>query len=231
MEQKKNSHNYIIPPSFFRKKENIISENSAKIDIQTKEVTEKENTNTLAEQNISNTLVQENSSIYQTNVSKESSSLLTLKRKTSGLSLNSIKKKKEHQDKKVEKIIDPKNLPVDIFSEADMVLAWKAYGKLQDKKGERIVGSMFAMNTPTLDGINLCIELPNESMKLDLENAQAGLLQYLYNKLNNYSIGLKIKVNEDISKKYAFTPQDKYEKLREKNPLLDKLRSSFDLDI
>ena len=68
-------------------------------------------------------------------------------------------------------------------------------------------------------------------MKIDLEADQAGLIQFLYKKLKNYSIELKITVNEEASKKYAFTPQDKYEKLKEKNPLIDKLRSSFDLDI
>ena len=68
-------------------------------------------------------------------------------------------------------------------------------------------------------------------MKIDLEADQAGLIQFLYKKLKNYSIELKITVNEEASKKYAITPQDKYEKLKEKNPLIDKLRSSFDLDI
>ncbi len=109
--------------------------------------------------------------------------------------------------------------------------AWADYGKMQDKKGERIIGSMFAMNTPTLKGFEICLELPNESMKIDLQSAQSGLLQFLYKKLDNYSITLHITVNEEASKKYAFTPQDKYNKLREKNPLIDKLRSSFDLDI
>lgn len=112
-----------------------------------------------------------------------------------------------------------------------MLTAWTEYGKLQDKKGERIIGSMFSMNKPTLSGIEIRLTLPNESMKVDLETAQSGLLQFLYKKLRNYDITLHIDVNEEVSKKYAFTPQDKYEKLKEKNPLLDKLRSTFDLDL
>lgn len=112
-----------------------------------------------------------------------------------------------------------------------MQKSWEEYGKTQDKKGERIIGSMFAMNIPTLNDGKIYLELPNHSMKADMESALPGLFQFLYKKLNNYSIALDIHVNEEASKKYAFTPQDKYEKLREKNPLIDKLRSDFDLDI
>jgi DNA polymerase-3 subunit gamma/tau len=31
--------------------------------------------------------------------------------------------------------------------------------------------------------------------------------------------------------KYAFTPEEKYEKIREKNPAVDLLRRTFDLDL
>ena len=152
-------------------------------------------------------------------------------RKTSGLSLTSIRKKKEHEENKVEVVIDPENLPTEAFTEAEMQTAWLTYGKMQDKKGERIIGSMFSMNIPTLKDEQIQIELPNESMKIDLENAQSGVLQYLYKQLKNYNITLQIIVNVEAAKKYAFTPQDKYEKLQEKNPLIDSLRSTFDLDI
>jgi DNA polymerase-3 subunit gamma/tau len=38
-------------------------------------------------------------------------------------------------------------------------------------------------------------------------------------------------VNEATAKKFAFTPEEKYEKLREKNPVIDLLRTEFDLDL
>lgn len=153
------------------------------------------------------------------------------KRKASGLSLKSIKKKKEFEKSKTNNVVDPKSLPTEEFTESEMQAAWVAYGKKQDKKGERILGSMFAMNIPELRDQKIVVTLPNQSMKVDLENALPSFFQYLYKKLNNYSIELEIEVNEEASKKYAFTPQDKYEKLKEKNPLIDKLRSTFDLDL
>ncbi len=101
-----------------------------------------------------------------------------------------------------------------------------------DKKGERIIGSMFAMNKPKLgDNFELILELANETMRLDVENIQTPLLAFMGEELNNYSISLKINVNEAAAVKHAFTPQDKYDKLKEKNPLIDKLRAKFDLDL
>ena len=56
-------------------------------------------------------------------------------------------------------------------------------------------------------------------------------MSYLRKNLNNYDINLDITVNEEMEKKYAYTPIEKYEKLKEKNPNLELLRKTFDLDI
>ncbi|EZH75508.1 DNA polymerase III subunit gamma/tau [Aquimarina atlantica] len=252
--EKKNDKPYIIPPSYFKEKgiKPVKISSEVKEKALEKTETEKQN-NTLSqvEEKIesSATTVSEitqnkdvKSDIQEDNPEstittetpvavEKKPGLIHRERRTSGLSLSSIKRKKEHEENKEEQIIDPKNLPKEKFTESQMQGAWIEYGKMQDKKGERIIGSMFAMNIPTLDEDAIVLELPNQSMKVDMEAAQSGLLQFMFKKLKNYSIELKIIVNEEASKKYAFTPQDKYEKLREKNPLIDKLRSSFDLDI
>ncbi|TYP75081.1 DNA polymerase III subunit gamma/tau [Aquimarina intermedia] len=235
--EKKNDKPYIIPPSYFRNK--AIAPIKVTPPRKTEAVAPTETVAQIKKTEISqpeaSALTSEDSRPSKPQESKTNTTppfmQPTRERRTSGLSLTSIRKKKEHQEKKAEKVIDPKNLPYQPFTEAEMQARWMEYGKLQDKKGERILGSMFAMNIPTSKEDEIHLTLPNQSMKIDLENAQSGLLQFLFKKLENYGITLHIHVNEELSKKYAFTPQDKYEKLREKNPLIDKLRSSFDLDL
>jgi len=101
-----------------------------------------------------------------------------------------------------------------------------------DKKGERIIGSMFAMNKPTLqDNFELLLELPNETMRVDVQRVEKPFLAYLQQEVNNFSISLRIEVNETAAVKHAFTPEDKYNKLKKSNPLIDLLRSKLDLDI
>ena len=67
-------------------------------------------------------------------------------------------------------------------------------------------------------------------MKKEVEREQGPLLQYLKDELKNHLISLKVHVNEESAKKYAFTPEEKYEKLKEKNPAIELLRKEFDLD-
>ncbi|MHA7057189.1 DNA polymerase III subunit gamma/tau [Aquimarina sp. M1] len=245
--EKKNDQPYIIPPDYFKKKGiqpiKVSSELKEKAKKKVNEATAtskssvkipevSETSKPIDEQPkkspLQNSIVRQAKTVT---ITEKKPIIQHRERRTSGLSLSSIRKKKEHEEKKVDTIVDPKNLPSDAFTESEMQEAWIAYGKMQDKKGERIIGSMFAMNIPTLIDGKIHLELPNRSMKIDLESALPGLFQFLYKQLNNYSVALDIKVNEEAAKKYAFTPQDKYEKLREKNPLIDKLRADFDLDI
>jgi len=42
---------------------------------------------------------------------------------------------------------------------------------------------------------------------------------------------LEISVNEALDKKYAYTSEDKYAKLLKKNPALETLKQTFNLDL
>ena len=68
-------------------------------------------------------------------------------------------------------------------------------------------------------------------MKVEVERAQGPLLEFLKRKLNNYDIGLDIAVNEEVQRKYAYTPQEKYDKLKDHNPDIEILRKTFDLEL
>ncbi|NYJ28715.1 DNA polymerase III subunit gamma/tau [Allomuricauda sp. ARW1Y1] len=151
-------------------------------------------------------------------------------KRVSGLSLSSIKVKKEHQNTKAPSV-DEKDLPKDTFEEKEMQEHWDNFVHQLEQQGRKILASNLQTDVPKLKNENtIWIELPNGTMKKEIEREQSLMLDYLKQKLNNYSITLHITVNEEVAKKFAFTPQEKYEKLREKNPNLDLLRKEFDLD-
>jgi len=153
-------------------------------------------------------------------------------KKVSGLSLSSIKAKKEHELDKLQATIDTTKLPTDDFDEETLQKYWVDYIKIVEEEGKKIIASNLSVDTPTLKDKNIiCIELPNDTMKKEVERDQYPLMEYLKKSLNNHEITLQITVNEVAAKKFAFTPEEKYEKLREKNPLLDTLRKEFDLDV
>jgi hypothetical protein len=53
----------------------------------------------------------------------------------------------------------------------------------------------------------------------------------LRGKLHNHDISLEVIVKEVTENRYAFTPSEKFERLKAINPNLDLLRKMFDLDI
>ena len=153
-------------------------------------------------------------------------------KRVSALSLSSLKAKKNHELNKKDTQIDESELPKTAFTEEEMIHHWDNYIKKIDAKGQKILASNLNADVPKLGKDHtLHIELPNGTMKKEIEREQYGLMTYLKEKLNNYAISLQIKVNEETAKKFAFTPEEKYQKLREKNPAIDLLRKEFDLDL
>lgn len=153
-------------------------------------------------------------------------------KRVSGLSISSLKAKKAHELGKIEVVIDENDLPQDPFTEEEMQEHWANYARKIDLAGRKILSSNLTIDQPKLLGDNtIWIQLPNTTMKKEIEREQGELMAYLKAQLNNYSIGLRISVHEENMKQYAYTPEEKYEKLRKKNPAIDLLRKEFDLDL
>ena len=150
--------------------------------------------------------------------------------KVSGLSLKSIRKKKEMSQKLRSQVKDSVEMD-ETFTQEDLLTSWENYTAKLKREGEKILASIFESQKPQLSDKNIIVTFPNETMKIDLEKEEVKLMRFLKKELENSHIVLKIEVDEQISKKYAFTPKEKYEKLRENNPLIDKLRATFDLDV
>ena len=213
--EKKKSANYIIPATFFTSispvKKQEITEKSKPIK---KEVLE----------NSMEKVVSEAKEITKPPI------LQNLKRRNNSLSLKSIHHKKEQQKKPIE--INYENHPKDSFSEEDLQKVWSAYQKSQIKKGEKSMASILAASIPELaENFNIQFVLPNKLMEDQLKLGKPKLLKFLRESLNNYSITINVTVNETVEKKFAYTPQEKYNKLKEKNPHIKKLKDTFQLDL
>lgn len=151
--------------------------------------------------------------------------------KKSAFSIASIKKKKELlkiiNDNKPDEVEKPKNS----FTEKEFQSAWSEFTKKIDGEGKYNLLSHLTMSKPLLEGTSINLVYPNHTIKTEVERAQHDILSFIKDKLQNYDINLAITVNETAEKKYAYTPIEKYEKLIEKNPLLDTLRKELGLEL
>ncbi len=155
-------------------------------------------------------------------------------RRNSALSLSSLKRKKEEEAKaKIREAakVDPRDLPNDPFTKETFIKVWTAYVESLHDKGEKILASILKADAPGLKGHLIQLSYPNEMMKLELLKVRPKVLKHIRKALNNYSIDFEITVNEDTTKRFAYTPQEKYELLKEKNKDISLLRKTFNLDL
>ena len=240
-EEKKNDNRYVIPPSFFRtdtkpsasspEKNNGTPEKS--LPPSKKENTFVESSTSFSNDDIQKLTTKEQLTDEPKVVSTERPKITSQRtsNKISALSLKSIQKKQELKKQRIENLPDEENLPANDFNEEQMLSAWTEYSKKVESEGQYNLLSHLTMGVPKLEGSLIHLEFPNETIKVEVERAKFQLLAFLRETLQNHKIDISIEVNETIEKKYAYTPREKFEKLKEKNPLIEKLRKDFDLEI
>ena len=151
--------------------------------------------------------------------------------KVSALSLASIKAKKELEAQQQTFQKHREELPSETFNETDMLLQWNKFAQKMTDSGKRLLATYMQMNDPTLNGTTITLELPNQSTKEEFLSGCHELMGYLRGKLHNHDITIEVVVNETVENKYAFTPQEKFERLKQINPNIELLRKTFDLDV
>ncbi|WP_418604077.1 DNA polymerase III subunit gamma/tau [Hwangdonia sp.] len=223
--EKKNSKHYIIPPSYFKNK------GITPIPVTVPSKAADNQVNHEASETIAKK-AEVPAAVASLQVKEPPKIVLKQDNKrTSGLSLSSIRAKKEHQIRQMDVVIDEENLPKDAFTEKQMVDTWNAYVKIVEDKGQYNLASILRIDKPKLKDTTIHLEFPNETNKLEVERQQFDLLGYIRKTLNNFDINLSITVNEVLEKKYAYTSADKFEKLKAKNPNIETLKNTFGLDI
>ncbi len=153
------------------------------------------------------------------------------RRRSSALSLNSIHKKPVVKKSIVETTENREDLPKDLYTEAQFLELWDGYIKRLNKNGEKIMASIMNANRPKQVEKGIEIVFPNSMMEAEFNKMKPKLLRFIREKLNNYNIEFICIVNEENEKKFAYTPQEKYNKLLEKNKALAKLKNTFKLDL
>ena len=223
--EKKKAESFIIPPTYFRKNDYSITEvvqpviaSATETPVVAPPVTETtQNTEATVEKPVIATPI--------------APVLSTDEPKISAFSLSSIRAKKALEESSKSIVKEVVHTPTEAFTETEMLLQWTKYAQKLGSKGYRIMESLLLINDPKLDGTRITIELPNEGSKLDFESQKHGLLGHLKGHLHNHEITIDVIVNESIEIKRNLNDQDRYNRLKEINPAIDLLRSTFGLHV
>lgn len=149
----------------------------------------------------------------------------------SSLSLKSIQEKRHLKAQQKASGPAPGVKRTKEFTVEEFLSAWNQYTSQIKEQGKFNLYSHLTMEVPLLEGTDILLTYPNDTIRLEVEREQGALLTHLANALENDHLKIIISVVESAVKRYAYTPEEKYAQLSEQNPLLDVLRSSLDLDV
>jgi DNA polymerase-3 subunit gamma/tau len=143
----------------------------------------------------------------------------------------SIKKKEEKPEQEKKKGTEQMNdLPAEDFSPEQLENAWQEVTELY--KSDKNLLITFTKNKPSKAADQtIDFKVDNKIQKKEMEERMTDFLPVLRQKLNNYNIQLNIKVTEQQSGQKAYTPQEKFAQMAEKNPELKKMKDQLGLEI
>ena len=151
----------------------------------------------------------------------------------SGLSLAAIKAKRAQtaleKSKQQEKERRTKH-----FNNEDFERHLDRYIKELEASGQKILSSNFQLAKRSYDFESCTVELevPNDTIQRELQMAANDALSYLRNHLENDLITFSYVISKEaLVSEYAYTPEEKYQKLVSKYPDIETLKKHFHLDL
>ena len=185
---------------------------------------------TIKKDSISDKVIVENKHAKKNIISDKNISILSALSEKSSNQNNSEQKSIEIEDD----IIGETEIIDENFTQEDLEIKWKIFADQIKSDRPRISGSL-SNNLPKLEqGFVIEINFENSDLRDDfIKHTKMQLTTFLRKELFNNSITLKIVLeeNDNNSKKMIYTPEEKYQYLLRKNPLLEKLKQLFNLEL
>lgn len=141
---------------------------------------------------------------------------------------NSIKTEEEKNADKVELTGDEKTP----FTQEEFVKVWVDYSSKVKAEHKMSLASLLDNYTPTLkEDFKIELQVENKLQADELIHERIDLLNYLREKLKNYSITVNPLIVENTQERKLYTSKDKYQHMLEKNPKLEEFKRAFNLEL
>ncbi len=115
----------------------------------------------------------------------------------------------------------------------EMFKVWKAFADKNHAEGRKQLAVALNKHQPILkDETHIEIPVDNAIQAEEIQGTKVELLAWMKKGLQNGQITISTRVVEETElKETAYTPAEKFNKMAEKNPDLNQLRSQFDLEL
>jgi DNA polymerase III subunit gamma/tau len=155
--------------------------------------------------------------------------------KTSGPSINqhiNLAGKIENASNANPATLNPTSQKAESFTQQELENVWIKYSNELKAKGKANLGLALSTKMPVLkDQFKVEFSINNKALEEAINEDKMNFLGFLRNELNNFSIQLELTMVQTEDKANLYTATDRYKRLAEKNPAINKFRQAFDLDI
>lgn len=118
------------------------------------------------------------------------------------------------------------------FSEEQLQASWAAYARQIDEKGKTSLWHTLTVTRPQLAENNqILFKVYNAVQESDIQSVLTDLSLHLRNELGNDHVQVILEVSKDESERRPYTNREKYLRLIQINPNLEKLKTNLDLEI
>ncbi len=120
--------------------------------------------------------------------------------------------------------------PTEPFTIEAFESKWKEFKHSLEIAGKYSLANIFE-ETPEVNNNEIHLTLENKALSEEFNAHKTEVLDFLRKELNNYDINITTSINKDLTTKKAYTPQEKFMKMSEKNPHVIQLAKMLDGDI
>ena len=142
----------------------------------------------------------------------------------------SISLKKHHVENVEEKVVEKQNEVVlsETFDQVNLLRVWKNYANQEDDD-IHLKNTMLNFSPVLKENYQIEVEVSNPTQEVKLKEKMPDIHSYLSTQLNNTSIQIEIRLNEENTAHQPFTDRERFQFMASKNPVLNSLVSEFNL--
>jgi DNA polymerase-3 subunit gamma/tau len=146
--------------------------------------------------------------------------------------LNNEKKTEQVAENNIDQNKTAAKQPKNSFTQQALESVWNKYANDLKIKGRAGLASSLLNRRPNLvNDTTIEFTVNNKALEETINEDKMNFLGFLRKELNNYSIQLNLIMTQVEEKTNLYTAIDRYKRLAEKNPSINKFRQTFDLDI
>lgn len=157
-----------------------------------------------------------------------------LKKSSGSISIKNYTTEGEEEQKSSNDPVDPSHHGSENFTEEEFIKCWNDLAehiKNSGAEGNTMVYAAMTIYPPQLkDDHKILVQVDNLSQLEEVKQKRTDLHEYLRRELKNGAVEIHVEILKNKKQKKAYTQEEKFNKLAEKNPQLIALKKKLDLD-